>query len=128
MKFFLVDDEYISNFINRRLITNIDASVQTKEFTDSEEAYSLLEYEKPDLIFLDINMPVMSGWDFLDKMKADGLNYDVVILTSSVNTIDHKHSLNYHNIIGYVEKPATIANMMPYVLDKVAASIEASTY
>ncbi len=128
MKVFLVDDEYISNFVNRRLVLNINPAVEAIEFTDSEEAYNMLEYEKPDLIFLDINMPVMNGWDFLDKMKANGLQYEVVILTSSVNTIDHTHSLNYTNITGYVEKPATMANIFPHIMERVNALAVSAAY
>src|SRR3954447_20620786 len=115
MNIILVDDECISNYINKKLIDKIDASIQVIEFNDPEEAFDKLDYIKPDLIFLDINMPVMNGWDFLDKMVAEAKYYKVVILTSSVNSIDYKRAMKYMNVIGYVEKPATIATLTPYI-------------
>jgi len=121
MNIFLIDDEYISNFINRKLIENINCSLYINEFNDPEEAYEKLQFTKPDLIFLDIVMPVMNGWDFLNKMVKDRLDYRVIILTSSVNTIDRKMAKKYENVIGYVEKPATIASITPYITELVAA-------
>ena|SRR5438067_12283252 len=121
MNILLVDDEYISNFINKRLIEHIDASINSIAFNDPEEAFDQLDYIKPDLIFLDINMPVMNGWDFLNRMIAEQLDYKVIILTSSVNSIDHKRAMNYMNVIGYIEKPATIASFTPYITQVLAA-------
>src|SRR3954469_19773280 len=110
MDIILVDDEPISNFIIKKLISYIDSSIQAIEFNDPEEAFDKLDYIKPDLIFLDINMPAMNGWDFLDKMAVENIDYKVIILTSSINTIDRKAALKYMNVIGYIEKPATIAS------------------
>ncbi len=121
MEIILVDDEQISNFINKKLISYIDSSVNAMEFNDPEEAFDKLDYIKPDLIFLDINMPVMNGWDFLNKMAAEAKDYKVVVLTSSVNAIDYKRAMKYMNVIGYVEKPATIATFTPYITEVLVA-------
>lgn len=121
MNILLVDDEYISNFINKKLISHIDASVNAIEFNDPEAAFDQLDYIKPDLIFLDINMPVMNGWDFLDRMAAEAKDYKVIILTSSVNSIDHKRAMKYMNIIGYIEKPATLVSLTPYITELLVA-------
>ncbi len=120
MNIFLIDDEYISNFINRKLIEHIDSSVYVTEFSNPEVAYGKLPASKPDLIFLDINMPVMNGWDFLGKMANDGIKINVIILTSSVNNIDRKMAKKYKNVIGYIEKPATIATITPYIIKMLA--------
>ena len=121
MNILLVDDEYISNFINKKLISHIDASVNAIEFNDPEAAFDRLDYIKPDLIFMDINMPVMNGWDFLDRMAAEAKDYKVIILTSSVNSIDHKRAMKYMNVIGYIEKPATLASLTPYITEVLVA-------
>lgn len=120
MNIFLIDDEYISNFINRKLIEHIDSSVYVTEFSNPEVAYGKLPASKPDLIFLNINMPVMNGWDFLGKMANDGIKINVIILTSSVNNIDRKMAKKYKNVIGYIEKPATIATITPYIIKMLA--------
>ena len=123
MNVLLIDDEYISNFINKKLIENIDDSIHTIEFNDPEEAFNKLHCIKPDLVFLDINMPVMNGWDFLNKMEEEEMDYKVVILTSSVNTIDRRMAMKYENVIGFVEKPATIKGIAPYIAELVAAAV-----
>jgi CheY-like chemotaxis protein len=115
MSILLVDDEYISNFINRKLIENINPAIQVTEINDPEEAFSKLSALAPDLIFLDVNMPVMNGWDFLNKMAAENLHYKVVIVTSSVNPIDNNMARQYPNVVGFIEKPATLANIRPYI-------------
>src|SRR3954471_11141997 len=114
MNVLLVDDEYISNFINKKLIENIDASIQAIEFNNPEEAFHKLPFIKPDLIFLDINMPSMNGWDFLERMAAEEIDYKVIILTSSINTFDRTMAMKYLNVIGYIEKPASIKTIIPY--------------
>jgi len=123
MNIVLIDDEYISNFISKKLIENIDASIHVVEYNDPEEGFCNLHCNKPDVIFLDINMPVMSGWDFLDKMVAEKINYKVVVLTSSVNVIDRKMAARYNNIIGFIEKPATIASLKPIIAKVMEAVI-----
>ena len=120
MNILLIDDEYISNFINKKLIENIDASIHAIEFNNPEEAFFKLPYIKPDLIFLDINMPVMNGWDFLERMAAEEIDYKVIILTSSVNNFDRLMAKKYINVIGYIEKPATISSINSYITQVLA--------
>lgn len=65
---------------------------------------------KPVVIFLDINLPVMSGWDFLDelkKMKHKGPVF-VVMATASINRSDRTKAGLYQSVIEYVEKPLSI--------------------
>ncbi|WP_337042692.1 response regulator [Emticicia sp. 17c] len=66
----------------------------------------------PQLIFLDLNMPVMNGWEFLDefvKTYAEQFSQTkVVILSSSTNPEDKEKAKNYPIIIGYIYKPITV--------------------
>src|SRR3954454_5953000 len=120
MNILLVDDEFINNYINKKLIENIDASIQAIEFNNPKEAFDKLSYIKPDLIFLDINMAIMNGWDFLEKMAAEEIDCKVIILTSSVNSMDRKMAKKYFNVIGYIEKPASITALSPYITQLTA--------
>jgi CheY-like chemotaxis protein len=70
------------------------------------------EQEPSTLIFLDINMPVMNGWDFLDAFEKDfqhlfGL-VRIVILSSSIDTADIIRSRQYKTVSDYIAKPLTV--------------------
>ena len=105
MKIIVIDDEQIHNFISIRLFRQVNPALEIFDFTDPELAYQKILSINPDLIFLDLNMPKINGWDFLEKMAADKLQYKVIILTSSVSTFDHDKAKDYSNVLECVEKP-----------------------
>ena len=105
MKVFLIDDEHVVNFITRRMIGQLASHVEIVEFTDSSKALDALKVDYPDLVFLDLHMPKVSGWEFLDLMSSLGLGHRVVILSSSVSSADLEHSKTYPNVVEFIEKP-----------------------
>ncbi|GAA0890828.1 response regulator [Fulvivirga kasyanovii] len=101
----LIDDNVHDNFIHTRTINKIPAAKQVKTVTTGEEALEYLrfsreqpeQYPVPNLIFLDINMPGMNGFDFLERARQEQFfNNDepilVVMLTSSLNSDDEKRA------------------------------------
>ncbi len=114
-KVFLVDDEPINNKINKKVLQMLQPEGDYKDYTDPQEAYTALLSEQPDLIFLDLNMPCMSGWDFLDKMNEDGLGIQVIILTSSISTHDRDKATTYGNVVEFMSKPVNKALLGKYV-------------
>lgn len=64
------------------------------------------------LVLLDINMPVMNAWDFLDNLEESSISIDVVILSSSINPEDITRAGTYKNIKGFLNKPLNKANIM----------------
>ncbi len=68
--------------------------------------------ELPQLIFLDLNMPLMNGWEFLDafieKYYSKFEHTKVVVLSSSANPADKEKVKGYPMIIGYISKPLTM--------------------
>ena len=63
----------------------------------------------PFLILLDINMPVMDGWEFLDAVQQLNMpSVFVVMVTSSVDSRDRKKALKYAQVIDYFEKPLSV--------------------
>lgn len=76
----------------------------------------------PELIFLDLNMPVMNGWDFLDAFETHFLkkfsNTRVYILSSSIDPIDLEKSKSYKSVLGFISKPLTKA-----ILNNIKAEI-----
>ena len=114
-KIMLVDDVSISNIIVKKLISLMFHDVDVIDFTDPCLAYTKLREIEPDLIFLDLNMPYMNGWQFLEKMKSENLAYKVIILTSSSSILDKEYSQQFSNIIDYCEKPLTKEKVYNYI-------------
>ncbi len=120
MKLFLIDDERINNIINHKILTKTNDNVLISQFTNAQTAFDQLSVTQPDLVFLDLNMPVCNGWDFLDKMNTAKHCHDVIILTSSVSKMDHQKVLNYSNVVAYIEKPLTAAKAAHCLSEKNA--------
>jgi CheY-like chemotaxis protein len=115
----LVDDDEINNFISIKLIkkamtnTTISACLNGKFAIDE-----LLEIQKndpdklPDFILLDINMPIMNGWEFLDEYKR--LNLDplgkskIYIISSSVFSNDISKARSYPLVKNFISKPLSV--------------------
>lgn len=106
-KIVLVDDQPIANFITKKLLELEGMNENVKDFTNPVKAYEFIEKKEELILFLDLNMPEMSGWDFLDKMKEKGLNFQTIILTSSSSDLDREKAGNYTFVMDYVVKPLT---------------------
>lgn len=110
---FLVDDDPINNLINKRLLGKVNLSNNILIFQDGEEALSKIGELTEDenlLILLDINMPVLNGWEFLEKYS---LNFPsrkdkIVILSSSIDFLDRQKAKEFEIIFDFLEKPLTL--------------------
>ncbi len=110
---FLVDDDPINNLINRRLLGKTGIGNDIEEFLSAREALEkikLLSQEGSLLIFLDINMPVLNGWEFLDEYSSlfPNRNDVIVILSSSIDFQDRQKALEYSVVSGFLEKPLSL--------------------
>lgn len=108
----LIDDDPINNLINKRLIVKLNLSPAVIEFLEAEKALSYIESTeeiKKTLILLDINMPVMNGWDFLGHYaKLEDRRQDMIImLSSSIDHQDRQKSREFKYVRGFIEKPLT---------------------
>lgn len=118
---FLVDDDPINNLINKRLLGKIEIAKDVVEFLEGEEALLKLndiDVNESILIFLDINMPVLNGWEFLDKYQEIYAERSdkIVILSSSIDYQDRFKAQGYKIVSGFLEKPLT--------LDKIKSQME----
>lgn len=104
-KVMLVDDQEISNFIMRKYIEMCAPEVEVLEFTNPAEALEVVNNEDPDVIFLDLNMPLMTGWDFLDLMLERKMLNKVLVLSSSIDPLDTARVSNYGHVVRFCEKP-----------------------
>ncbi len=111
----IVDDSPTDNFINERLIRYYKFSNKVVSKTSGFEALSYLRDNQdsldnlPDIIFLDINMPVMNGFGFVgefEKLPESITNKTkIVILSSSENPRDIAKIQNHESVIHYISKP-----------------------
>lgn len=103
-----IDDDVINNLLNERLLKKHFPEISCKTFSEAEKAFDELitnTDQLPDALFLDINMPVMNGWDFLDNMLSKNLNLKVYMLTSSIDPKDQEKALGYHAVKDFISKP-----------------------
>lgn len=112
----LIDDDPVSNKFNSMIIQRNHPNIEILAVTGAMEAIQYLKEQtrKPDLIFLDLNMPVMNGWDFMDEYHKLNLNIEIMIITSSEDPKDMDKAENYNEIKGYVVKPiskVTLSNI-----------------
>jgi CheY-like chemotaxis protein len=109
-KVLLIDDDAAANYLSKELLENLNAA---NEIETAESCLKALELIKQadcaDVIFLDIKMPGIDGFDFLERLKKLALdkNIKVVMLTSSVRPEDKLRAFSYKAVIDYVEKPLT---------------------
>lgn len=90
------------------LLKNLGVS-KVKSILDPKEGlkYLLTHKDVPDILFLDINMPKLSGWQLLDSLnnsKVDLLSMKIYIVTSSIDKYDTNKSKGY-NIVNFLNKP-----------------------
>jgi CheY-like chemotaxis protein len=120
MSFFLLDDDATFNFIHRKKIEKFGLDEEIKEFTSPLKAlFYLIDVDEdhiPDIILLDINMPELNGFEFIDTLAnkrpelIDKLN--IFIVTSSLNPEDYQTAKGYDCIKGYHNKPIDLHNIM----------------
>jgi CheY-like chemotaxis protein len=118
-KILLVDDDSTSNFLTQMILEDLQVTDSIIVKKNGQEALDYINEtcihngeDCPELIFLDINMPIMDGFELLDElqrlkeMRADGSHTTVVLLTTSNNPKDIEKARTYH-ITHYIEKPLT---------------------
>jgi response regulator of citrate/malate metabolism len=109
-KIFLLDDDPIVNVINEQLFRKYNASKQYIVCRTSQEAIEYINKANPlpEIVIIDLNIPLINGFSFLDKFYDKFLNnLSVYILTSSVNPEDLNKAMGYPFVKGYLKKPLT---------------------
>jgi CheY-like chemotaxis protein len=106
-KILQIDDDFVNNMANDRMLRKMGIPYQLKDFLDPTEALEFLEStdEDFDLILLDINMPRLTGWEFLDRYELFSKKFPIIMVTSSLDLNDQKKAHSYPSLTGFYIKP-----------------------
>ncbi|MFN3402763.1 MAG: two-component system response regulator [Cytophagaceae bacterium] len=110
--FIVVDDDPVNNMLCECILKTTFQGKKIKLFTDPAQALEYIKHETGNtkvLLLLDINMPEMTGWEFLDVFATYPTelreNYQILILTSSVDTKDKELAATSPLVKGFLSKP-----------------------
>lgn len=113
----IVDDDRVYRFAAVKIIAATEMAGSIIECNDGQEALNFIKRHMddptnlPDIIFLDINMPVMNGWDFLTAFSTIASKLSktihVYVVTSSIDKTDVERAKEFSLITDYIVKPVT---------------------
>jgi CheY-like chemotaxis protein len=118
----IIDDDHVNNYICEILIKSVFPNLNVRCIEDSIEALSVLSESVVDpetTILLDLNLPQMDGWAFLEKFKKKNIKCNLFILTSSINPIDMERTEKDSFVKGYLIKPLTVESIRLVFQDHV---------
>ena len=103
---FIDDDEEMNQLLQLFLKKNGYEAIGAKS---GLEGLALIEYERPDVVLLDIMMPGMDGWEVYQRMRADEImrTIPVIIVTCKAQAIDKVLAMNIAKVNDYITKPFT---------------------
>lgn len=124
-----VDDDPITLMLCKKVINKASFSNEIATAKNGEEALLYFDELKqdnlkkvPQLIFLDLNMPIMGGWEFLDSFNNENYsNFNsvkIIILSSTIDPEDLKKAEKYPAVIDFLPKPIT-SSMLEYITGKI---------
>lgn len=112
---YIIDDDEIIIYLTDKLIQKAEFCQRVETFTDAKTAIERLKFSQsvnenlPEVILFDLNMPNMSGWDFIEEFRK--INFEkpipTFIFTSSIDPSDKQRSFQYKEICDFITKPLT---------------------
>jgi CheY-like chemotaxis protein len=114
----VIDDDYIYQLIIEKIIRRAAIFVKSTAYRNAGHAFQLFkdpEFPLPHLILLDINMPLMDGWEFITQLSSCRPNLKnetkIYIVTSSIATADKLKAASFKEISGFLSKPVSVQKL-----------------
>ncbi len=121
----IIDDDKIYRFTTEKYIKMLKLANHVTTFSDAEEALeylkenAMLDKNLPDIILLDVNMPIMDGWDFVGefaKMQPrPAKKITLYMVTSSIDERDRQRAENINDIHDFIIKPISEEQLVQLV-------------
>lgn len=118
----VIDDDAIYQIIVNKIIQRSQMFSAISTFKNGKDAIETLQNSLentevlPDIVLLDINMPVMDGWEFMEEMgllkSKISKQITIYIVSSSIAVEDKNKSKTYPDILGYLSKPITTHDLI----------------
>ena len=118
-KVILLDDDEVAGYLHEHIVSQLDLFEKILVLSSCEDLIEEIKRDIPDLILLDISLPSMDGFDFLERLEMDERcnQIPIVMITSSVRTVDRERALKFSNVFDFVKKPLTLAKMRATMLN-----------
>ena len=113
----IIDDDPIYQLLTKKIIAISKTDYSTISFKNGREALdyftSRLPENLPDIILLDIEMPIMDGWDFLNEIEKHNMTQTTIYLvTSSISHEDKEKTKSFSKISGFFSKPLDVDKIL----------------
>lgn len=119
----LIDDDTMFNYLHKKNFVKHGYFPQLNEFVNAGDALQFMARSTspgPIIVLLDINMPGIDGWTFLDELQQMeehvASKYKVIMLSSSVSSADVTRAMTYKNVYGYLFKPLQMEMLQDILL------------
>ena len=108
MNILIVDDDPIARLIIRQNLSHVSVSnPQIQDAVNGKDALDVIAEKKVDVVLLDLNMPIMNGFDVLNALKEQASDIPVYVITSSNLVEDRMKCEAFSMVKGFFEKPIT---------------------
>lgn len=104
-----VDDDELQLELVSGILKKAKPDLEMISMSHGRHLLERLKQEAPDVLLLDLNMPVLSGWDVLEIMTKESHSIPTWILSSSINPRDKTRSQSYKLVRGFLVKPLTFS-------------------
>lgn len=111
-----VDDDAVYRMTSEYLFKHVHPEIEMYSISEASEVLPALQSFEPDLMILDVNLPICTGWEVLDEavdlfQNSPGLKPYIAICSSSIDLDDANKAKEREDVDAYIEKPLTVGKI-----------------